>query len=317
MKRHSLISIIIPVYNRVSLVGKTLDSITAQTYSNWECIVVDDGSTDATKELMGFYYEKDERIKYVIRPQVSPKGANACRNYGFDVSRGEFINWFDSDDLMLPENLELKLKAFEEDVDFVIGNSINFDENGNNSRPYKLSYDEEITPENFITGKIGWITNDVLIRREKVLIRFNETLNSGQEYNFFSRLLYFTSKGKFLTKDTVLRRIHVGSIHQTIHKFETLDTQYFANEIIFLNDIKDLASKNIINRSLKRIIRFSYKTSQKFNFNKMQKQVLNLLFRFGRMRVLVLYLGWIIINKFSGKGYFLVKRSFLLLDKSN
>lgn len=83
-----LVSIIIPTYNRAHLIGETLDSVLAQIYTNWECIVVDDGSTDSTAELLAFYVEKDSRFQYHHRPKDRLKGANACRNYGFELSRG-------------------------------------------------------------------------------------------------------------------------------------------------------------------------------------------------------------------------------------
>ena len=82
-----LISIIIPTYNRSHLLGETLDSVLIQTYRNWECIVVDDGSTDYTPELMEFYIRKDSRFSFYRRPEEKAKGANACRNYGFEKSR--------------------------------------------------------------------------------------------------------------------------------------------------------------------------------------------------------------------------------------
>lgn len=309
-----LISIIIPVYNRVNLVGETLDSIISQTYKNWECIVVDDGSLDTTVELIEFYTEMDNRIKLFRRPGHLTKGANSCRNFGFSVSKGEYVNWFDSDDIMLPENLELKLNAFNEDFDFVVGNSVNYDENGKNSRPYKLDYQIEINPENFITGKIGWITNDVLIRRNKVSVLFNESLSSGQEYNFFSRLLYISTKGKYLKKDTVLRRIHGNSIHQAGPFNDNINLQYFENEVFLLNDVKDLASQPIINRSLKRIMRFSYNITPKFGLDKKQRQVLKLLFHFKQYRVFSLYTFWIFINLIMGRGYFFLKKSYSILD---
>lgn len=80
-----LVSIIIPTYNRAHLIGETLDSVMAQTYTNWECIVVDDGSTDNTAELLVVYCNKDNRFQYHHRPKDRPKGANAYRNYGIDV----------------------------------------------------------------------------------------------------------------------------------------------------------------------------------------------------------------------------------------
>lgn len=95
-----LVSIIIPTYNRVNLLGETLNSVLKQTYTNWECIVVDDGSSDATYKLMKSYCKRDARFQYHQRPADRPKGANTCRNYGFELSKGEYVKWLDSDDLL-------------------------------------------------------------------------------------------------------------------------------------------------------------------------------------------------------------------------
>ena len=116
----SLISIIIPTYNRAHLIGETLDSIVAQTYSNWECIVVDDGSTDTTAEVMREYVKKDSRFQYHQRPENKLKGPNSCRNYGFELSKGEYIKWFDSDDVMLPTLLEKQILSFVDNVEMSV-----------------------------------------------------------------------------------------------------------------------------------------------------------------------------------------------------
>ena len=68
MKKEPLVSVIIPTYNRAHLIGETLDSVLAQTYQNWECIIVDDGSSDDTDEVIGEYVKKDNRFKYYHRP---------------------------------------------------------------------------------------------------------------------------------------------------------------------------------------------------------------------------------------------------------
>ena len=70
-----LISIVVPTYNRAHLIGETLETIISQSYKNWECIVVDDGSMDYTKELLMFYCEKEQRIRYHICPKERQKGA--------------------------------------------------------------------------------------------------------------------------------------------------------------------------------------------------------------------------------------------------
>ena len=106
-----LISVIIPTYNRASFLGETIKSVQEQTYENWECLVVDDGSTDYTEELVEFFLNKDSRIKYYKRPDMWAKGANSCRNFGFKKSRGEYIQWLDSDDIISSEKLESQIKC--------------------------------------------------------------------------------------------------------------------------------------------------------------------------------------------------------------
>ena len=110
MKKESLVSVIIPTYNRAHLIGETLDSVLAQTYQNWECIIVDDGSSDDTDEVVGEYVKKDSRFKYFHRPDEHLPGGNGARNYGFKMSQGEFVNWFDSDDLFSENKLEEQIK---------------------------------------------------------------------------------------------------------------------------------------------------------------------------------------------------------------
>ncbi|MCR9183584.1 MAG: glycosyltransferase [Flavobacteriaceae bacterium] len=114
-----LVSIIIPTYNRAHLIGETLDSVLAQTYTNWECIIVDDGSTDATAEVVQTYLDKDPRFQYHHRPADRLKGANACRNYGFEMSKGEYIQWLDSDDLISENKIEEQTKVLLNHIDSI------------------------------------------------------------------------------------------------------------------------------------------------------------------------------------------------------
>src|SRR5688500_14327273 len=76
---YPLVSIIIPNFNRVHLIGETLDSLLRQSYSNWEAIVVDDRSTDTSLLVIEEYVKKDSRIRFFIRSR-EPKGAPTCRN---------------------------------------------------------------------------------------------------------------------------------------------------------------------------------------------------------------------------------------------
>lgn len=104
-----LVSIIIPTYNRVSYLGETLDCIINQQYKNWECIVVDDRSEDATIELLTYYQVLDSRLRCIKRPLDYPSGANSCRNIGLSQSKGDYIQWLDSDDLISPEKIRSQI----------------------------------------------------------------------------------------------------------------------------------------------------------------------------------------------------------------
>jgi glycosyltransferase involved in cell wall biosynthesis len=107
----SLVSIIIPTYNRASLIGDTIESLIHQTYHTIEIIIIDDHSTDNTEFIVNELIKKDKRISYHKRPINKPKGANACRNYGFSISKGEYVKWIDSDDVLVPEAIEKQLSV--------------------------------------------------------------------------------------------------------------------------------------------------------------------------------------------------------------
>ncbi|MBI1826376.1 MAG: glycosyltransferase family 2 protein [Planctomycetes bacterium] len=104
-----MVSIIIPTYQRAALLPRALNSVAAQTNDDWEAIVVDDGSTDDTKEVVRQFASKTGRIRYVHQPN---QGASAARNRGIDAASGEFVAFLDSDDEYLPKMIERELSLF-------------------------------------------------------------------------------------------------------------------------------------------------------------------------------------------------------------
>lgn len=107
--RQPSVSIIVPTYNRAQLIGRAIQSVLNQTYQDFEIIVVDDGSTDNTEEIVkGF---QDERIVYIRHSKKS--GGAAARNTGIKMSRGEYIAFQDSDDEWLPEKLKKQMEVFK------------------------------------------------------------------------------------------------------------------------------------------------------------------------------------------------------------
>jgi len=97
-----LFTIVIPTYNRAKLIQPTLDSVISQTFADWECIVVDDGSTDNTKEVIQTYCQRDQRFKYIYQDNAE---RSAARNNGIQHAKGEWICFLDSDDLYEPQHL--------------------------------------------------------------------------------------------------------------------------------------------------------------------------------------------------------------------
>jgi glycosyltransferase involved in cell wall biosynthesis len=104
-------SIVVPTYNRARLITKAIDSVLSQTFTNWELVIVDDGSTDNTKEVVEQYSSKDKRIKYIYQQNAE---RSAARNNGIEHSTGEYICLLDSDDYFLPNRLELLNSAILE-----------------------------------------------------------------------------------------------------------------------------------------------------------------------------------------------------------
>ena len=105
-----MVSIITPTYNCGRFIGETIESVLKQTYENWEMIIVDDCSTDNTKEVVESY--KDPRIKYLCLDKNS--GAAVARNKALQLAKGRWIAFLDSDDLWKPEKLERQIKFMKE-----------------------------------------------------------------------------------------------------------------------------------------------------------------------------------------------------------
>jgi len=311
----SLVSIIIPTYNRAHLIGETLDSIILQTYLHWECIVVDDCSDDYTNELLEFYSYEDSRIQYYQRPSHLNKGANACRNFGFEKSKGDFIIWFDSDNLMLPTKIEdqilpLKGKLF----DYSVSKFDNFI-NGVlcNENAFKNNELFVLNGENYSLMNVFWGTIDMLVSRHLIKdIRFNEKLRSGQEYNFFSKLtLSSKSEGTYINKTLSYRRVHANSIQtdQSTSKQDYLLNKYslFYNTYLESNFF---APKKVKLYMLKNSQSFSFRLALSRNRIHCLLNLIQFVYdELGLFKILR-FLSSITTAFITGKGYKLLKLSY-------
>lgn len=247
-----LVSIIIPTYNRAHLIGETLDSILAQTYTNWECIVVDDGSSDHTDELMLEYTQKDPRILYVHRPNTHLAGGNGARNYGFQLSKGEYLNWFDSDDLMLKNFLKLGVAILlEKQLDFVLFDYKVFSQTTGKTFIHQVNKTENLI-EDYVTFKINFGTCAIVWDRRIISgFRFNEKLTKAQDLDFNFRVLTST-KYNYTTVNEFgfLVRGHSDSIVQEYKRnnIKSITSELFARKNVFFFMINQNYKSEVLER---------------------------------------------------------------------
>lgn len=122
------VSLCMPAFNREGLVAETLDSVLAQTFPHWELRVVDDGSTDRTKDIVAVYARRDPRIMLEDR-QGGPKGACTCRNQAVLASTADYVMFLDTDDIIEPFCLEQRVRTMDAspEIDFGIFPGVMFE----------------------------------------------------------------------------------------------------------------------------------------------------------------------------------------------
>lgn len=108
-----LVSVIVPCYNQAHYLPEALNSVMMQTYSNWECIIVNDGSTDDTEQVAHGWEKKDGRFKYIKKENG---GLSSARNAGLKVAAGEYIQLLDADDLLELDKLKCQMNYLQDNV---------------------------------------------------------------------------------------------------------------------------------------------------------------------------------------------------------
>ncbi|MCL1471490.1 glycosyltransferase [Argonema antarcticum] len=182
-----LISVIIPVYNSKKTIRETIDSVLQQTFSDFELIVINDGSTDLTLDIISSI--NDPRLKLF---SYSNAGAAVSRNRGFSQSSGEFIAFLDADDLWTPDKLEAQLKALQENPQAavayswlnVINESSEFVRGGN----YRTE-NGDVFAKLFLIPFVESGSNPLIRRQSFVDVGgFDESLTASQDYDLYLRL---------------------------------------------------------------------------------------------------------------------------------
>ncbi len=202
---------------------------------------MDDGSTDNTKQVVRQYVNSDPRFILVDRPDNHKSGGNGARNYGFKISKGEYIQWFDSDDLMKNNFLLDKIKILENDPDCqsVVSRFTSFENKKKLDKQLVFNNRFDHFYENTITASIHVNTPGIIYRKnflEKTKETFDESLKQAQEYEFINRIfIKHPHKSYILDKSLCnVRRNSNNSI-----SFKNNDQGFEANEKLIQLLIKE------------------------------------------------------------------------------
>ncbi|MFV8335251.1 glycosyltransferase family 2 protein [Flavobacterium sp. RSP29] len=251
-----LISIIIPSYNRAKLICETLDSVMEQTFTNWECIVIDDRSTDGTNAILKEYSNRDFRFITLSKPLKFKQGSSVSKNLGLQIARGEYIQFLDSDDILARDKLEKQIDTLKNQNNKAISVCMtsNFKERND---PLILDFDRKDyrnfnnSKEYFdVISKIGGYYAPESFLINKALINFsghwNENLTLNDDGEFFFRIIYNSNKIIFNNDTFVRHREHTGDNLSTLNSFEkatSLLNSWKIIEILYNTKYNELNSR--------------------------------------------------------------------------
>ena len=214
MKNHEqLISVIMPAYNAAMFIEESINSVVGQTYINWELIIVDDGSTDATKAIIQSFIKKDSRICYVYQ-QNGRQGK--ARNTGIAQAKSSLIAFLDADDIWVKDMLEKQLALINEShADLVFGYIHHLDiESSYNSAAAKPTYNsldgyngfKELLKGNYIP------IFTVLTFKDSILnaggFKTSEQLQYGEDYDLWLRMLLNGARFQLNNEYLAYYRLH-------------------------------------------------------------------------------------------------------------
>ena len=283
----SLISVVIPVYNREATIKRSVESVLKQTYKNIEIIIIDDGSSDGTVEVLRELEQTEETVKIFIQDH---RGANAARNLGIEKSKGEFIAFQDSDDEWLPDKLEKQLTYMVENnfevsyCPFFLyedGKEIIIPENYQNSHKYEKNLLKTLKCHNVVS------TQTLVIHRNVIsdIGIFDENMPRYQDYEYVIRIVQKKRIG-YVNKPLVKVYRTINSISNDNQKLKeaeikllTKHNNFFDMETCLKNRLKkslNILDQDGLNKWMEHMNDFlnKYSYREKINMEKMVRELL-------------------------------------------
>lgn len=243
------ITAIIPTYNRANYICEAIDSVLAQSHPLDEIIVIDDGSTDNTRELLDSY---GNRIEYFSQCN---RGPGAARNYGMRVAKGDFLAFLDSDDVWVPDKTRIQLQMFNNfpDLDIVFGDMANFSQDRDNNVPEiknRQIHDYCAAHSSHIEHILDCLVIDNIIPTPTVIIRksciskigfFDDRFTIAEDFDYWLRAARCCRFG-FTNAVLIKRRRHGNNLvnnwpNRMISRIEVLER--------FRKDYHDLSPQTL------------------------------------------------------------------------
>ncbi|MGY3718135.1 glycosyltransferase family 2 protein [Sutcliffiella cohnii] len=237
MNQKPLVSVIIPAYNAEKVIDKTIESVLSQTFSDFEVIVVNDGSKDRTSDIVQKYTVKDIRVRLINQLN---QGVSAARNKGIKEAKGSYISFLDSDDyydIRFLEEMYMRIKSEDSDICYCGYNRVTPE--GKSKVITKFQKNDLL--KSYIKGRIRVHTSGWIIKKDLVDINgisFSEDLSWGEDFEFFCKVLVtanrFSYVEGYLTNYTVdfnEERLSSFSINKIDKDYESIN-KILENEII-------------------------------------------------------------------------------------
>ena len=187
---NQLVSVVIPTFNRATLIGESIKSVIAQSYSNWELIIMDDGSNDNTKAVVDSF--DDARIFYYWNPHSNALGA--VRNLGIRKAEGQLIAFLDSDDLWRPDKLELQVKLLmqHKEAAFVISNGHEFGDDATTPPQKEDLFIGNIFLDQLLHQRFCFFSPSLIFKKDVINTTgyIDESFTTSTDIYFFYKMAY-------------------------------------------------------------------------------------------------------------------------------
>ena len=254
-----LISIIVPIFNTEKHLHQCLDSILSQSYENFECLLINDGSTDASASICREYIAKDARFRYFEKENG---GVSSARNLGIERSGGAYITFIDSDDWVEFDYLEVLYSAIiQETADISVSSYRTYEMSKNIwlFHAFKRVEHQKVFSRQELLNQLMFLDSldssyrfaSCKLVRKSVLtgIWFNESTHLGEDMEFWFKLYLIAEKSVFSNRDTYVYRRDLNDSRYATLKHIKSDVQQRLNFISFLR-ARGMDTDNFVNALL-------------------------------------------------------------------